>query len=209
MIDILIVEDHAMVADAFANALDQEDDLQVVGQASTVAEAAALAASVQPDVVLMDFRLPDGDGADGTEQVRRAHPGARVLVVTSATDDRSLSRALAARCDGYLLKDQPVEELVEAVRQVHEGETPFAPSLVGRVVARLSGGTRDRLSGREVDVLQLFADGRSTAEVAGDLNVSVNTVRNHAQRALMKLGAHSRLEAVAMAIKEGYIQAPG
>jgi DNA-binding NarL/FixJ family response regulator len=207
---ILIVEDHAMVAEAFAAAIDREDDLEVVGHAATVADAEREAARLLPDVVVMDFRLPDGDGGDAAELVHRVHPDAKILMVTSASDDRSLSRALDADTDGYLLKDQPVEELLDAVRQVAAGGSAYAPALAGRIVTRMVGGKKspDQLTDREVEVLQLLATGRSTAEMATDMHISVNTVRNHVQRVLMKLGTHSRLEAVAEGIRTGLIHSP-
>lgn len=209
-VTVLIVEDHAMVADAFAAAIDLEPDLQVVGRAGTVEDAGREASRLLPDVVVMDFRLPDGDGADAAERVHQVHPTAKILMVTSASDDRSLSRALAADTDGYLLKDQPVEELLDAVRQVGAGGSAYAPALVGRIVTKLVGGKNrpDQLSDREVEILQLLARGMSTADMASTMHISVNTVRNHVQRVLMKMGAHSRLEAVAEGIRSGLIQSP-
>jgi DNA-binding NarL/FixJ family response regulator len=209
-IRILIVEDHAMVADAFTAALNREPDMEVVSHGVSVAEAEHLAARDRPDVVVIDFRLPDGDGADAIDRVRRVHPDAKVLVVTSASDDRSLTRALASDTDGYLLKDQPVEELLDAVRVVAGGGSAYSPALVGRIVSKMVGGRKqpDQLSEREVEILQMLATGRSTADMATDMHISVNTVRNHVQRVLMKLGTHSRLEAVADGIRTGLIHSP-
>jgi len=207
---ILIVEDHAMVADAFAGAFEQEGDLTVVGQATTIAEAERLASRTEPDLAVVDFRLPDGDGGDAIERLRHRCPQIRALVVTSASDRRSLTRALAADADGYLLKDQPVEELLAGVRAVARGGAAFAPGLVARIVAmsRPSASGAAQLSAREHEVLQLLALGRSTTDIAGELHISVNTVRNHVQQVLLRLDAHSRIEAVANGMRSGLIQPP-
>jgi DNA-binding NarL/FixJ family response regulator len=207
---ILIVEDHRMVADAFAAAFDLQPDLAVVGHATTIAEAERLAASTEPDVVVVDFRLPDGDGAEAIERIRRLRPQARTLVVTSASDDQTIVRCLRVDADGYLLKDQPVEELLSGVRAVAAGGSAYAPALIGRIVAKsVTGPDRgEQLSDRELEVLQQLALGSSTTDMAAELHISVNTVRNHVQRVLMKLEAHTRIEAVAAGIRAGYIQPP-
>lgn len=211
VIEVLIVDDHAMVADAFTTAIEREADMTVVAHATSCREAAQVAARERPDVVLMDYRLRgDEDGADATALVRQVHPGVRVLMVTSASDDRALHRALEADVDGYLLKDQPVEELLDAIRTVAAGGAAYAPALVGRIVAKVAGAPTppNQLSDREVEVLQALAEGQTTAAMAAEMHISVNTVRNHVQRVLTKLGAHSRLEAVAAGIRAGIIQAP-
>ena len=199
-----------MVADAFAAAFDREPDLAVVGHATTIADAERLAASTEPDVAIVDFRLPDGDGADAIERLRRLRPQIRTLVVTSASDDQTIVRCLRVDADGYLLKDQPVEELIDGVRTVAAGGAAYAPALIGRIVAKSVPGQAqgEQLSDRELDVLQQLALGRSTTDMARELHISVNTVRNHVQRVLLKLEAHSRIEAVAAGIRAGHIQPP-
>jgi DNA-binding NarL/FixJ family response regulator len=210
LITIVIVEDHTMVAEALAAALDREHDLTVVGTATTVADAGPLVARTRPDVAIVDLRLPDGDGIDVVERITRGPTQTQTLVVTSATDECSLRRALRADVRGYLLKHQPIEHLIAGVRAVAAGGTAYAPSLVHRVVrSTLPGHTPlDEPSRREVEVLQQLALGRSTAEVAAVLQISSNTVRNHVQNLFIKLGAHSRLEAVAEGIRMGLIQPP-
>jgi len=207
---ILIVEAHTMVAQAFATALDREPDLMVVGSATTVAEAGPLVTRTRPDVAIVDLRLRDGDGIELVERIAEGPTQTQVLVVTSATDECSLQRALGADVGGYLLKDQPIEQLVAGVRTVAAGHTAYAPSLVHRLArATLPGRSRlEELSHREVEVLQELALGRSTAEVATAMGIAGNTVRNHVQKVLMKLGAHSRVEAVATGIRMGLIQPP-
>jgi DNA-binding NarL/FixJ family response regulator len=207
---ILIVDDHAMVAQAFAIALDREPDLVVVGRATTVAEAGPVIARTRPDVAIVDIRLPDGDGIELVERIAEGPAPTRTLVVTSATDECSLWRALGADVGGYLLKDQPIEQLVAGVRTVAAGRVAYAPSVVQRVArASLSGHSRlEEPSRREVEVLQELALGRSTADVAAVLGIAGNTVRNHVQSVLIKLGAHSRVEAVATGIRMGLVQPP-
>jgi DNA-binding NarL/FixJ family response regulator len=208
---IVLVEDHTMVAEAFTAAFDREPDLAVVGLATSVAEAERVVNRTNPDLAVIDFRLPDGDGADAVLRVRQRCPDIRTLIVTSATDDRSLTRSLGVDADGYLLKDQPLEELLDGVRTVAAGGAAYAPALLVRLLQR-SGRTATshvpQLSDREGEVLHLLASGRSTAEMADELHLSVNTVRNHVQGVITKLGTHSRIEAVAVGVREGLIAPP-
>jgi DNA-binding NarL/FixJ family response regulator len=209
---VVLVEDHTMVADAFRAAFDLAPDLAVVGHATTVADAERLVSRTTPDVAVIDFRLPDADGADAVLRLRHRVPDLRTLIVTSATDDHSVNRAISAHADGYLLKDQPIEQLLDGVRTVAGGGTVFAPSLLLRLLQRgtttAEGLHRVPLSDREREVLHLLARGQSTAAMAEELHLSVNTVRNHAQSVLTKLGVHSRLEAVSQAVRTGLIPAP-
>ena len=130
--------------------------------------------------------------------------------MSAASDYRSVVRAIEAGATGYLLKDQPINDLVQGIRRANAGETVVAPSLVPRLLARITptAAPAAKLSRREIEVLQLLADGASTAELASRLNLSVNTVRNHVQNILTRLGAHSKLEAVSIALREGVIKPP-
>lgn len=206
---IVIVEDHRMVASALAATLDAEDGLSVLATVSGAVElAAALAEHHDTDVVLLDLRLADGvDATELVPGVRAACPAAKVIVLSAWSDDRSIARVIESGCDGYLLKDQQVGELVDAIHAAMNNEPVFAPAVMKRVVALLSPGraSQSTLSARELDVLQRLGDGCSTAEISGALFVSVNTVRNHVQSIMQKLGVHSRLEAVAHAVRAGLI----
>jgi DNA-binding NarL/FixJ family response regulator len=207
---VLIIEDHAMIAQGLRVALEREDDMRVLGLAGTMADGVRIATATHPDVVVMDFRLPDGEAPGWIGKILEIQPSARVLVVSAMSDYRSVIRALEAGAAGYLLKDQPIEDLVAAIRTVRRGEQALAPSLLPKLIARLgpSASSANRLSRREIEILQLLADGVSTANMARRLNLSVNTVRNHVQSILTRLGAHSKLEAVSIAMREGIIKPP-
>lgn len=202
---VLIVDDHAMVASGLQAALDEEHDLEVVATAGSIAEAVAAVDRHRPDIVLMDFRMGDGDAADGMAALVGAGHDVPVVVVSGHADVRSVQRAVEAGCAGYLLKDQAIEELAAAVRAVCGGGAVFAPAVLPAVLGRRTAGPGHDLTPREAEVLQLLADGASTADIAGTLFLSTNTVRNHVQRVLGKLGAHSKLEAVAIGLREGLV----
>ena len=206
---VLIIEDHAMIAEGLQGALEREADMTVVGIAGTLADGERAAATTRPDVVVMDFRLPDGEAPLGITRVHAVHDLARVLVVSAMSDYRSVVRALEAGAAGYVLKDQPISDLVAAIRTVRKGERALAPSLVPKLMARVGPGrAAERLSRREIEILQLMAGGASTAAMAQELHLSVNTVRNHVQSILTRLEAHSKLEAVSIALREGIIEPP-
>ncbi|MCU1346967.1 MAG: two component transcriptional regulator, LuxR family [Acidimicrobiia bacterium] len=212
LIRVMVVEDHQMVAGALRMAIAAEADMDVVAMASTMAEALELAKRVTPDVVVVDYRLPDGDASELVPALFGIMSDPRVLVISGWTDDRSVARAVEAGASGFIPKQQPVEELVDAVRRVAGGEAVFAPALLARLIGRLRPGSAPRaavdLTERETEVLAALARGASTSAIANELYVSVNTVRNHIASILAKLGAHSRLEAVAKAIREGIISTP-
>lgn len=209
-IRVLVVEDHVLVAEGLLSLLGTEDGIELVGHASTVAQAVELVDSSPPDVVLMDYRLPDGDGAEATTRIRARHPEVPVLMLTGTDDDATLARAVDAGCAGFLTKDQTIENVVAGLRAVAAGEALFTPEHLRRVVA-----TRQRrpssvspfrfLTDRELEVLQLLADGASTEEVAQRLTLSRHTVRNHVRKILMKTGVHSKLQAVSFAAREGVV----
>lgn len=211
VINLVVVEDHSMVASALAATLDAELGFSVL---ATVTEPNNLRDVLESfgdrvNVVLLDLRLGDGiDATDFIPMVRTVCPAAKVVILSAWSDDRSISRVvIEAGCDGYLLKDQHVNELIDGIRTVMQGQPVFAPAIMKRVVGLLSPGRvgHNTLSARELDVLQRLGDGASTTDIAGALYVSVNTVRNHVQSVMQKLGVHSRLEAVAHAVRSGLI----
>ena len=207
---VLLIEDHAMIAQGLRAALDLIDDIDVVAVAGNIEEGVQQARGHEPHVVLLDFRLPDGDAPDAIVRLHKARPEAKVLIVSAMSDYRSVVSAMEAGASGYLLKDQPINDLIAGIRRVRAGETVVAPSLVPRLLARITttSAPTAKLSRREIDVLQLLAEGLSTAELAARLHLSVNTVRNHVQSILTRLGAHSKLEAVSIGIREGIVKPP-
>ena len=212
MVRVLVVDDHRMFAESLMRLLDDEADIEVAGIAATVEEAESAAREHSPDVVLLDYWLPDGDGARGVEAVRRGNPSARIVMMSASGDESLLGVALDVGCSSFVTKDRTAQELVDAVRVVAAGETWFAPSSLVRLVqaarAPESSGVGGSLTAREREVVQLMVDGSSTAGIARELGVSVNTVRNHTQSVLRKLGAHSRLEAAAAAVRLGIARPP-
>jgi DNA-binding NarL/FixJ family response regulator len=204
---VAIVEDHAMVAEGLAAALDADPDMTVVGTAGTLEEGMALVAGVHPDVVLMDLMLPDGDGAAATTAIRRVAPATRVVLITSATGKDIVVRAIAAGCSGMLSKTGSVAQVRAAIHRAGAGEAVFDPEDLVGLVSHLSGGGRGpaALTRREQEVLELLARGMATQDIAAHLVVSLHTVRNHVRNVLAKLDAHSRLEAVAIALREGLV----
>ena len=210
---VVLIDDHELVAEALQVALGSRG-VDVVARAGSLAEGAAAVTAERPDVVLLDFRLPDGDGLDGLRVVDGALPGVAVLVVTAVADDRTAVDVLAAGATGYLTKDVPIAELVDAVRMAARGEPVIPLNLHGAVMARLRsrGGDADgrplvSLTAKEQETLELLGRGLGIAEVADALFVSRNTARKHVQSVLVKLGAHTQLEAVAIARRTGLLRA--
>lgn len=207
MIRVLLVDDHPVVREGIRGMLSAEADLAIVGDAASGPEAVARAAELEPDVVLMDLRMPGGDGVEATERIRAEQPGVHVLVLTTYDTDADILRAVEAGATGYLLKDTPRAELAEAVRTAARGETV----LTGRLVGKLFTGMRQRdeaaaaLSPREVEVLRLVSEGRTNAAIGRRLHISATTVKTHLMRVYDKLGVGDRAAAVSQAIRRGLL----
>lgn len=198
------------MAEGLLSLLGTEEGIELLGHASTVAQALESVRSSAPDVVLMDFRLPDGDGASATEQIKASHPEVQVLMLTGSDDDTTLARAVDAGCTGFLTKDQPIDKVVAGLRAAAAGEALFTPEHLRRVIATrsrrpVSANPFRFLTEREREVLQLLASGASTDDIAERLTLSRHTVRNHVRKILMKTGAHSKLQAVSLAAREGVV----
>ena len=207
-IRVLIVDDHQMFASSLAQALQAEDDLVVVGQAGTLRDAQRQMAGSAPDVVLLDHRLPDGEGVDALSALRGARPSARVLMLTATTSDRVLVSAMAAGAAGFIAKTQPLDDVIDGVRAAAHGESVVSSKLLARLLPRLhrhSAGMGASLTAREHEILVLLAQGLPNSEIAQQLSLSVHTVRNHVSNLSVKLGAHSKLEVLAIAVREGLI----
>jgi two-component system, NarL family, response regulator DevR len=211
LIRVLVVDDHLMFAQAIVKALSDESDVEVLGIAGTAAEAKLAVDATPPDIVLMDYDLPDGTGASTTEAIRATHPDTRVVMVTSFDDEQVLIDAIEAGCAGFVTKHKAIDEVVAAVRAAYAGEALISPSMLARLLPRLNRSYRGigtDLTPREKEVLDLVSQGLSNQAIAGRLVISTHTVRNHVQNMLTKLHAHSKLEAVANAVREGIIRYP-
>ncbi len=206
----MLVDDHQMFVESLASLLLRVPGIEVVAATTTGAEAMAAVRSKLPDVVLMDYELPDRRGTDLAADILAEHPTTRVVMLTATTDGSVVAAAIAAGCSGYVTKDRAAEEVVAAVRQAHAGELVIpSSSALSPVRPRVSPdqpvGEEPPISKRELEVLQLMAEGLSTTAMAGRLFVSSHTVRNHVQHILAKLGAHSKLEAVSIAVRSGVL----
>lgn len=203
---VLIIDDHRVLAELLTSALSTCDEVVVVGSVGTAVEGVRSAASLRPDVVILDYDLPDTDGVSAIASIKEACPGTRLLMLTSYTDSGLLSEALDAGCSGYITKRNGSAEILAAVLAVASDQTPVSPDMVRSLVARDESGLGSDLTQRELEVLRLAARGSSNKEIAADLYLSVNTVRNHMQHILNKLGAHSKLEATAIATRIGLLR---
>ncbi|MCU1492000.1 MAG: two component transcriptional regulator, LuxR family protein [Acidimicrobiaceae bacterium] len=213
-ITVTVVDDHAMVAEGLSALLDEHDDLEVVGTAGGVADAYCLIEERQPDVVVIDYRLPDGDGASATVEIVRRWPGTKVVMLSAEGGDELLALAIRAGCFGFLPKERAGAELATAVRAAQRGEFFVPTDVLAGLLERLrpapdSGAVTSQLTNRELQVLKLVAEGRSTDAIRTELGLSEHTVRNHVRAILAKLGAHSKLEAVAIAAREGIVSLGG
>lgn len=210
-IRVLIVDDHRMFAESLSRLLSDETDIEVVGIATSGAEALALTPHLRPTVVLIDFRMPGQDGVAIAAEIKRLDPATMVVMLTGSADDRTLLAAINAGCSGFLTKDRAASEVANAVRAAAAGEALISPGVLARLLPQLNPSHRrtgSDLTDRELEVLGLLARGLTARVVAADLHLSVNTVRNYTQSLLTKLNAHSKLEAVAIAVREGVIDYP-
>lgn len=210
-IRVLLVEDHTMVAEALGAAFEEFAEIELVASANSAADGIAAAREHTPDIVLLDRRLPDGDGIEAIARLRAVSPSSRVLVLTGDANSAIAARILEVGGAGLLLKSGLLDELVTAIRSVASGDVVIDPELLSGALALLSGSSRTTgpvLTLRERQVLGLIAEGAGTERIAGELRLARNTVRNHVQRILAKTGTHSKLEAVAHARKNGLLERP-
>ncbi|MBP2456499.1 DNA-binding NarL/FixJ family response regulator [Clavibacter michiganensis] len=206
MIRIVIADDHPVVRAGLHAVLDAAADIDVIGEAATPAEAVALAAAEDPDLVLMDLQFgQERTGADATRQIRAAEAAPYVLILTNYDSDGDILSAVEAGASGYLLKDAPPAELLAAVRAAAAGESALAPAVASRLLARMRA-PRVSLSSREIEVLRLVADGASNTDVAARLHITDATVKSHLVHVFSKLGVSSRTAAVAAARELGVLR---
>ncbi|GAB3652285.1 response regulator transcription factor [Nocardioides korecus] len=205
---VLVVDDHEILAASLRSVLDAEPDLQCVGTAGSLERARVLLPRTAPDVLLLDHRLPDGDGVGAIAELRALRPSVQVVVLTASTADSVLVSAIEAGAAGFISKTGSLEELTSAVRSAAAGESVISPDLLVRLLPRLrrqGRSTHTELTQREGEVLALLAEGLSNAAIAQRLVVSVYTVRNHVANISSKLGAHSKLEVLSIAVRDGLL----
>jgi DNA-binding NarL/FixJ family response regulator len=209
VVRVLIVDDHEVLASSLAHVLDNEPDLHCVGVASSLEKARALIRSTSPNVLLLDHRLPDGDGVAAIGELRELRPSLQVVVLTASAADHVLVEAIEAGASGFVSKTRGIAEVTSAVRAAARGEALISAEMLARLLPRLTrtgaGQRHPDLTDREREVLNLLADGLTNAAIAERLVVSVHTVRNHISNLSTKLGAHSKLEALSIAVREGLL----
>lgn len=213
-IKALIVDDQVMVRAGLRMLLDVEPDVEVVAEAGNGIEAVAQAARYQPDVVLMDIRMPEMDGLEATRRILATEQDARVLILTTFNHDDLVYEALRAGASGFVLKDEPPEQLVAAVRTIAAGDALLSPSVTRRLIAHFTRDRReppplalDTLTLRELEVFRLIATGLSNAEIGQELYISDTTVKTHVTRVLQKLQVRDRAQAIVLAYRHNIFEA--
>jgi DNA-binding NarL/FixJ family response regulator len=212
-IGVLVADDQSMVRAGFRMLLAGEDDIDVVAEAGNGREAVAKAARFGPDVVLMDIRMPEVDGLQATREIIAADRNARVLILTTFDLDDYIFEALSAGASGFVLKDEPPERLISAIRTVASGDALLSPSITRRVIGQFAGPSRpappkelEELTAREMEVLRLIARGLSNAEIGAELFITDTTVKTHVTHVLQKLNLRDRVQAVVLAYRTGIVQ---
>jgi DNA-binding NarL/FixJ family response regulator len=216
MIRVLIVDDHALFRRGLQMVLEQEPDITVVGEAGDGAEAVKQAEETSPDIVLMDVRMPRRGGIDATIAIKELLPTAKILMLTISDEEADLYDAIKAGASGYLLKEISIDEIAAAIRQVQAGQSLISPSMASKLLSEFATMVKradekqavpqPRLTDREMEVLTLVAQGKNNRDIAKDLFISENTVKNHVRNILEKLHLHSRMEAVVYAVREKLLE---
>ncbi len=210
-IKILIADDHPVVREGLFAMLSREPDFKVVGEAKDGAEAVDKARRLNPDVVLMDLRMPELDGVEAMRQIRSTNPDIKFIILTTYSDDEYIFSGIEAGARAYLLKDAPREELFKAIRAVYKGESLIQPVVASRLIDRFTELSRkvpsgEQLTERETEILQLMARGAANKEISAQLSISESTVKTHISNIFQKLGVNDRTEAVTQALKRGIIR---
>jgi two-component system, NarL family, nitrate/nitrite response regulator NarL len=214
-ITILLAEDHMIVREGFRKMLELEDELEVIGEAKEGRQAVALAKKLRPDVVLMDIAMPLLNGLEATRQVLKVLPAAKVLILSAHSDDAYVSNAIESGAVGFLLKQTSAHEVCRAIREVHKGNTFFSPSISRRLDHR-NQKSPDRagllkkkvvqLTSREMEVLQLIAEGKANKQTAAELGIGIKTVEKHREHLMLKLDIHDTAGLTRYAISAGIIE---
>ena len=205
-IRLMLCDDHPVVRSGLRGMLRNQPDFEVVAEAANGAEAVALANRFRVDVVLMDLRMPKMDGVTATAKIKAEHPETHVLVLTTYETDADILRAVEKGATGFLLKDAREENLFDAIRNAAQGKSPLAPSVASRLMSRMRGTEEEHLSEREIEILQLVAQGMNNKDIARTLLISESTVKVHMLHIFHKLGVADRTAAVTTALKRGIIR---
>lgn len=208
VIRVLIVDDHAVVREGLRALIGYQPGMEVAGEASDGIQAVLRARSLQPDVILLDLVMPRMGGLEAIAEITRENPQARILVLTSFAEDEKVFPAIKAGALGYLLKDSPPQDLLQAIREVHRGESSLHPTIARKLIREISQPSDlppadEPLTAREMEVLQLVAQGLSNQEIADSLVISERTVRNYVSTILSKLHLANRVQAALYALREG------
>jgi DNA-binding NarL/FixJ family response regulator len=215
-ISVLIVDDHQMMRDALVNILERHKDIKVVGQASDGREGAEIAEKLKPDVVTLDVAMPNLNGLDAARHIRRKSASTRIIMLTAYEEDLYIQHALEAGVDGYVSKNSAAETLAKAVREVAKGEKAYSPNVKKRIpqYEKSDGGRKllrrksDTLTAREIEVLQLIAEGNANKQTADKLGISIKTVEKHRQAVMNKLHIHDTAGLTRYAISAGMVESP-
>ena len=215
-IRVLIVDDHALFRRGLVMVLEQEKDIELVGEAGDGAEAVQIGAETMPDVVLMDVRMPRRGGIEATQQIKEIAPHTKILMLTISDEEADLYDAIKAGANGYLLKEIPIDEVAAAIRSVYAGQSTISPSMASKLLTEFQSmvkksdekpvASQPRLTDREMEVLRLVAKGKNNRDIAKELFISENTVKNHIRNILEKLHLHSRMQAVVYAVREKLLE---
>jgi len=217
-IRVVIVDDHALFRRGLEMVLAEEADIDLVGEASDGAEAVEKAGEALPDVVLMDIRMPRSSGIEACRAMKEVAPSTKIVMLTISDEEEDLFEAIRAGASGYLLKDIPYDEVADVVRAVHGGQSLINPSMAAKLLTEFAALAKreeseraeqvpaPRLTEREIEVLKLVARGMNNRDIAKELFISENTVKNHVRNILEKLQIHSRMEAVMIAVRENLIE---
>jgi two-component system NarL family response regulator len=209
---LIIVDDHILFREGLASIIRQEPDIEIAGMAGNVKEAVELAGTVKPDMILMDFSMPDGTGADATRQILRENPSCKIVFLTMSEEDDNLFDAIRSGAKGYLLKNMQPQKLVAALRAVQKGESAISRSMTMRLMEELSRTKKTEtpqdatLTMREIDVIRSLASGLSNSQIAEELFISENTVKYHVHSILRKLGLSDRKELSQYAKERGFVK---
>ncbi|MGB9378622.1 MAG: response regulator transcription factor [Mycobacteriales bacterium] len=215
-IRVLVVDDHALFRRGLEMVLEQEPDIEVVGEAADGGQAVQRSIETAPDIVLMDVRMPKGSGIEACRAIKDAVPSAKIIMLTISDEEADLYEAIKAGATGYLLKEISIEEVASAIRAVQNGQSLISPSMASKLLTEFATMVKrtdekeqlptPRLTDREMEVLRLVARGLNNRDIAKELFISENTVKNHVRNILEKLQLHSRMEAVVYAVREKLLE---
>jgi DNA-binding NarL/FixJ family response regulator len=215
-IRVLVADDHALFRRGLEMVLESEPDIEVVGEANDGQEAVRLATEHVPEIVLMDVRMPGGGGIEACQAIKEVSPTVKILMLTISDEEEDLYEAIKAGASGYLLKEISIDEVADAIRSVHAGQSLISPSMATKLLNEFAhmakkeeekaAAPAPRLTDREMEVLTLVAQGLNNRDIAKELFISENTVKNHVRNILEKLHLHSRMEAVVYAVREKLLE---